>query len=421
MKKKLTLTLLSLVCAICCAFGFAACGGATKLSVAKFEDEGIAYVSLYAASYDEYEKHKDDNNFNGFNSRGSCFEKYEVPEGAFNGELKVVNKYKPIKLGSGKWYGVVTVSLDTGYDLNDLKLEINGEEKEFLHFEGLGVFGNNPFVEIGEFSGDMQIKLKGSTKLQTYKPAITLKDYEANKDRQDAKDLRFKAEIGAFPLYGGGSVSYDTPIEYNSKTEFTATELKEALESKEFTYSQFVKVTAYFENKTKFFADVRDVQAFFNAGDSFVNLFTDNANKEVTWEFGYNLYGRSITLEYSKLTTTPSIKGKNFEFSAATGDGASEANAMYAGSTISFTENGNTLNVSMYIPGMSIAQSGTFTQNGEIVTMIITKRTYNANVDVPIEGGSESIQCTYDGRNLVATYEGITLTFVDQSPAGPVM
>ena len=150
MKKNFLLTLLAIVCALCCAFGLVACGGVDvddgkiNVSVAQFDNDGIDWIEIY---YGEYEEGESNRSYRYYHSDDKSV------------------MYSPIKLDKGKkYYATVAIKIKDdhyiGYD-DYLSLEING--KPIYHYlDSDGCYYGN----INLFSADIEIEIKGNTSVK---------------------------------------------------------------------------------------------------------------------------------------------------------------------------------------------------------------------------------------------------------------
>lgn len=258
--KKIILTLLVLVCALCCAFGLAACGdgGESKIHVSleEYSGDGISNIALFAASKADFENADGDTDFGVFSNRGNIYGYGNTTVDLRQGE------YLAIVAMNLKESHVMLAGGFTGQAESDVQLEINGVVSNFYStgiFDGSDMyipfagyqywtFVGNDFFRMSEddvmytFSGDITVKLLGNATVKTYAPKVTLKGYDENNTKYN--DL-------VFNIYKNESL-----LEYNGKTDLSALELEAAFEKEvedsNATYYDRYKVVAYFENHAKF-------------------------------------------------------------------------------------------------------------------------------------------------------------------------
>lgn len=242
MKKKIPL-ILALVCAIACAFGLAACGGngKIKLSTAKFTDNGIASINI-AGIPNGTSTTEDYDNDKPITRQSGCIYYHD------GGEDYVAEWDK------GKWDACVQVQIHFGYKIGTLKIEVGEKEYDLTKpdmfdkailkgFYGFDAGEQDYYAYIGEpISSDTQIKLKGSTEVTTFTLQMSLANYDDYKDKQECQALRFTALVGEWTPFNSEPTNL-VPFEYNSKTEFTATEFIEAMTNTQFSYYEKVKVS----------------------------------------------------------------------------------------------------------------------------------------------------------------------------------
>ncbi|HBD06015.1 MAG TPA: hypothetical protein DCY93_01205 [Firmicutes bacterium] len=300
MKKKINI--LAHICMLCTTLSLASCGGGKSndidVSMAKFTDEGIGGIEFYAGSKTEYDnRDKDAPLENILKSKGNLYSSWE--EG---------NEFKTVELEKDEWIGVVSIYCNQGYEIGDLKLEVNNKELEFVSIDGM--FNSNYFTIIDEaITDDIQLKIKGKSQVSTFRPTVNLQDYETCQSGQVCQDLRFKVGVGTI---GGESITYK-PFEYKSKTEFTAPEFKEAMENTSFSFFEMVKVTAYFKDKAKFFPNYNDITNFIDAS----NLMVSD-DWELSWYFQHSDNGGvrpEVTLAYSVFSNIDAEKMSNISLS----------------------------------------------------------------------------------------------------------
>ena len=258
--KKIILTLLALVCALCCAFGLAACddGSEAKIHVRleEYSGDGISNVTLFAASKADFENADGDTDFGVFSNRGNIYGYGNTTVDLRQGE------YLAIVAMNLKESHVMLAGGFTGQAESDVQLEINGVVSNFYStgifsgsdmyipfagyqywtFVGIDFFRMSEEDEMYTFSGDITVKLLGNATIKTYAPKVTLKGYDENNTKYN--DL-------VFNIYKNENL-----LEYNGKTDLSALELKAAfekeVEDKNATYYDRYKVVAYFENHAKF-------------------------------------------------------------------------------------------------------------------------------------------------------------------------
>lgn len=293
--KKITLTLLALVCALCCAFGLAACGdGGSEskihVSLEEYSGDGISNIALFAASKADFENADGDTDFGVFSNRGDIYGYGYTSDG------KVA---KTVDLRQGEYLAIVAMNLDqshvmlagglTGLAESDVQLEINGVVSNFYStsiFSGSDMyipfagyqywtFVGNDFFRMSEddvmytFSGDITVKLLGNATVKTYAPKVTFKGGVYDENNTKYNDL-------VFNIYKNESL-----LEYNGKTDLSALELKAAfekeVEDRNATYFDKYKVVAYFENHAKFIPS-------YGHSDSFAGS-RSNLNEDLEIEF----------------------------------------------------------------------------------------------------------------------------------------
>jgi len=283
---------------MCSTLSLAGCGGKDNnidISMAKFTDEGISGIEFYAGSKTEYDNRDKDTPLEDvLKFKGNLYSSWE-DDG---------HKFKTVELEKNEWVGVVVINFNQGYEIGDIKLEVNNKELEFVSVS------SSYYTILDEvITDDIQLKVKGKPQVSTFSPTVNLQDYETCQSGQVCQDLRFKVGVGEM---GGESITYK-PFEYNSKTEFTATEFKEAMENTSFTFFEMVKVTAYFTEKAKFFPNYNDITNFIDVS----NLMVSD-DWEVSWIFQHSDNGGEIpaaTLDYSVFSNIDSEIMSNISLS----------------------------------------------------------------------------------------------------------
>lgn len=291
MKKKLFPLILALVCAIACAFGLAACGGSNKikLSTAKFTDNGIDQINI--AGIPNGTSTSED--YDGVITRQSgCIYYHD------GGDDYVAEWDK------GKWDACVEVRINNYYTVNTLKIEIGGKEYDLTvpdafdkvilkNFYGFEAFDGSYYAYLEEpISSDTVIKLKGSTEIKTYPINIALENYDDYKDMQECQALRFTMWVGERAMGELEPTNYQ-PFEHNSKTEFTVTELIDAIESKQYTYYEVVKVIV-----NNFPAEIPSG----NVPSVFKNTYDwkQGDNGEIILFYDFNCVNHSMSFDFSE-------------------------------------------------------------------------------------------------------------------------
>lgn len=240
MKKKLLGFVLVFAVILTAAMFFTACRGNDyyKVSLQQFNDDGIAMVSLNYAKKSDYENKGEQSLASVLPYSLSLYSNY--PEKTYN--IQEVDKNET-------YYGMVCLQLQRDYVINDVKVSVNGVELE--------VFAANDYywAEVGEFSSDLDIKLKGQTKIKTWSPSVELVKYEENKNSVNCQNLRFTVSVATEKenyqgeIYVGKEEAFDyTTFTHNGKSKFTLAELKEAMDNGVFTYRQHLEIAVSFEN-----------------------------------------------------------------------------------------------------------------------------------------------------------------------------
>lgn len=181
------------------------------------------------------------------------------------------------------YYGIVFVNIDRYYNKDDLKLDIDGEEKELFPVGELwgGLYEDYYCADVGEFSRDVKIKFKGQTQIKTYNPTVTLSKYDDNKNEYNCQNVRFTVSIGTEKTNYVGDISLDNEeafnyetYSYNGKTTFTLEEFEDAINNKSLTWLQHFKIVVLLDGK-----DLSDSSTdIFTGNDSDIHFSYDAPN-----------------------------------------------------------------------------------------------------------------------------------------------
>lgn len=257
--KKIALIFISIVVAIGCAFGVAACdGGKMTVSLKEFTDPGIDSVSFYYLSEDAAKEIEEENE----RRKNQAIENGDVDENGdpvyveVNASSKMRNntlygwnfeltdrEYSKSKIDNGTYSIIVAVSCWGGYEIqtfdpDSLSVQINGEDVAQLKIKNPGtpgIYGEYLFMITEPISGNSVISFKGNTTIQPY----TLQIEFTNKENIDPS------------LYAGLTFKYSYLNGELIKDNLTAEELKAEVEGQ--TFTEFLEFTAYFTNgKTTF-------------------------------------------------------------------------------------------------------------------------------------------------------------------------
>ena len=266
MKKKFLSLLLSLFLMMPCAAIMTGCGNDAKLKFQAYSDEGINCIYVYSASASEDDS--DSADVDSANQVGSY---------NFNGRSSNVKVTK-------ESYVIITLQLATSYmhDINDFKILKNGEELTHI---SLAMFDNSSLqgdylYDLGVVNEDVEITFQGHAKIKEFTFTPNVLNYSNYENDNRCRDLRFQLLLN------------NVPLEYNSKTEFTANEVVAAFTSKAFIYGTDVKMKVYYVNRDKLFTHSL-MSTFTGNGNVVVN-----ENLEMVYDFGIAQNSQIVTIDF---------------------------------------------------------------------------------------------------------------------------
>ncbi|MBR3890445.1 MAG: hypothetical protein IKJ30_00050 [Bacilli bacterium] len=269
MIKKIMKSMMAVALMLTSIFTIAACscGNKVKIEFAGYNDEGLAYLQVYVATPDEEGNVSYPNYVGGFN---------------FNGK----NSNHKVEKGSFVVLGLNMTSTD--YLINDFKLLKDGEAvapipKAYLEN---GLFDEDYIYMVGLVEDTTKITFEGHAKMKQYNLHVEVNDFDTYKNDDRTKDLRYQLMVN-------GSL-----LQYDSQTEFTGENVREAFASRVFMITDEVTMRVYYKNKDKLISsDILDdfITATYLANGTGIAGNTDDYVGEVN--ISYDMHYVSVNYD----------------------------------------------------------------------------------------------------------------------------